>query len=213
MSACFPRFRGCVVAIAIVLALGASNGRAVADDATVCANESGDVAIAACTRAIESGKFKGNSLAVKYNNRGVEWKLKQDYGRALKDYSSAIQFDPKFADAFYNRCIIYNLKEVFDRALADCTQAVKLGPTDNAMSATGAQRLGNDRTNSDYYAQRGFAYLAKKDYDRAIADLNVAIGLNPANTKAVNSRGLAYQGKGDTAHANADFDAAKQSGK
>jgi tetratricopeptide (TPR) repeat protein len=213
MTAGFPRYRACVVAVATALALGAFDGRAAADDATVCANESGDVAIAACTRAIDSGKYNGHSLALKYSNRGVEWKLKQDYERALKDYSAAIRLDAKYADAFYNRCIIYNLKEDFDRALADCTQAVKLGPSPDAMTSTGAQRLGNDRTNSDYYAQRGFAYLGKKDYGRAIADYDVAIGLNPNNAKAVNNRGLAYQGKGDTAHANADFDAAKQLGK
>jgi Tfp pilus assembly protein PilF len=95
----------------------------------------------------------------------------------------------------------------------DCNQAVKLGPSPGAISATGAERLGDDRTRSDYYAQRGFAYLGKKDYGHAIADYDVAIGLNANNAKAVNNRGLAYQGNGDTAHANADFQAAKQIGK
>jgi tetratricopeptide (TPR) repeat protein len=213
MAAGLSGYRIWVVAVGTVLAIGAFDGRAIADDGSVCANESGDVAIAACTRAIESGKYRGHSLAVKYINRGAEWRMKRDNERALKDYSTAISLDGKFADAFYDRCIIYNLKEDFDRALADCNQAVKLGPSPDAMSSTGAQPLSNDRTSSDYYAQRGFAYLGKKDYSHAIADYDVAIGLNPNNTKAVNNRGLAYQGNGDTAHANADFQAAKQIGK
>jgi tetratricopeptide (TPR) repeat protein len=213
MAAGFPRYRACVVAVATILVIGALDGQAASDDPQVCARESGDVAIAACTRAIESRKYSGHSLAVKYLNRGVEWKSKGENERALSDYGAAIRFDEKFADALYNRCIIYNLKEDFDRALVDCNQAVKLGPSPDAMSATGAERLGNDRTNSDYYAQRGFAYLGKKDYGHAVADFDVAIGLNPKNAKAVNNRGLAYQGKGDTAHANADFEAAKQLGK
>ncbi|MEA2910894.1 MAG: hypothetical protein QOJ15_2975 [Bradyrhizobium sp.] len=213
MTAGFPRYHACVAAVAAVLVIGAFSSRAVADDAGVCSRESGDVAIAACTRAIESGRYSGHSLALKYINRGVEWKLKRDYERAPTDYGAAIQLDEKYADAFYDRCFLYNLKEDYDRALADCTRAVKLGPSSEAISATGAQRLGNDRTNSDYYAQRGFAYLGKKDYGHAIADYNVAIGLNPNNAHAVKNRGLAYQGNGDTAHANADFDAAKQFGK
>jgi tetratricopeptide (TPR) repeat protein len=213
MTAGFPRYLACVAAIGSVLVIGAFNGRAVADDASVCSRESGDVAIAACTRAIESGRYSGHSLALKYINRGVEWKLKRDYEHALADYGAAIGLDDKYADAFYDRCILYNLKEEYDRALADCNRAVKLGPSSEAISATGAQRLGNDRTNSDYYAERGFTYLAKKDYGHAIADYNVAIRLNPNNAKAFNNRGLAYQGNGDTAHANADFDAAKQLGR
>jgi tetratricopeptide (TPR) repeat protein len=213
MTAGFPRYRACVVSVGTVLAIGAFMGRAAADDSAICANESGDVAIAACTRAIESGKYRGHSLAVKYINRGAEWKMKRDNDRALKDYNTAISLDGKFADAFYDRCIIYNLKEDFDRALVDCNQAVKLGPSPGAISATGAERLGDDRTSSDYYAQRGVAYLGKKDYDRAITDFSNAIRLNPKNAKAISNRGLAYQGKGDSARADADFEAAKQLSK
>jgi hypothetical protein len=99
MAAGSAGYRACVVAAATILAAAAFGGHAAADDGDICANESGDVAIAACTRAINSGRYKGNSLAVKYNNRGVEWRLKQDYERALSDYSAAIRYDETFADA------------------------------------------------------------------------------------------------------------------
>jgi tetratricopeptide (TPR) repeat protein len=203
--------RGCVVAIGVVVLSGAFAGRAAAaDDGKICAEENGDVAIAACTRAIESGKYKDHALANKYNNRGVEWKLKKDYDRAFADYSDAIRNDKLYADGYYNRCIIYNLREDYDHALADCSQAIKLGPSAGALSSTGNIRLGDDRTTSDYYAQRGLAYLGKKDYSHAIADYDKGIALNPKNASAVRNRGRAYQGKGDTAHADADFELAKK---
>ena len=44
---------------------------------------------------------------------------------------------------------------------------------------------------------RGFAYQSKGDYDRAIADLNEAIRLDPKLALAYNRRGLAYHHMGD----------------
>lgn len=209
----FRRFCACIVAMGSLLLAGTFESRAAADDSKTCAGESGDIAIAACSRAIKSGRYKGHELARQYLNRGVEWKSKNDFDRSLADYGEAIRIDPKYADAFYDRCIIFNLKEDYDRALADCSQAIKLGPSPNATAATGGERLGNDRTISDYFTERGVAYLKKNDYDRAIMDCDNAIRLNPRNARAVKNRGLAYQAKGDTARADADLETAKQLGE
>jgi tetratricopeptide (TPR) repeat protein len=62
----------------------------LADDFETCAKSSGDAAIAACTRAIASGKHKGSDLAALYQNRGVEWNAKRDSDRAIADYERAI---------------------------------------------------------------------------------------------------------------------------
>ena len=209
----FGRYCACMVAAGPLVLAGTLESRAAADDAKICAKDSGEIAIAACSRAIKSGRYKGHDLARQYLYRGVERRLKQDYDLALADYAEAARIDNKYADAFYNRCVIYNLKGDYDHALADCSQAVKLGPSPNATAATGGERLGNDRTISDYYAERGFAYLKKDDYVRAVLDLDNAVRLNPRNGRALKSRGLAYQGKGDTARGDADLDAAKQLGE
>jgi tetratricopeptide (TPR) repeat protein len=202
-----------MTAVGLLLLAWTFEGRTAADDSKICAKESGEIAIEACSRAIKSGRYKGRDLARQYMYRGVEQGLKKDYDLALADYGEALRIDKKYSDAFFNRCVLYNVKEDYDRALADCSQAVKFGPSPNARAATSDGRLENDRARSDYYSERGFAYLKKNDYDRAILDLDNAIRLNPDNGRALKSRGLAYQAKGDTARADADLAAAKLFGE
>ena len=129
MSVGFRRACACMIAVGSFLMAGAPEVRAASEDAKLCAKESGDTAIEACSRAIKSGRYKGRDLAHQYLYRGVERGLKQEYALALADYGEAAKIDQKYADAFYNRCVILNLKKDYDSAIADCSQAVKLGPT------------------------------------------------------------------------------------
>ena len=207
-------YRACIVAMAALVLANAAAGRAMAaDNAAICANETGDVAIRACTRAIKSGRYSGHALATKYTNRGAEWNNKQDYDWAIADLDRALKLDKKSSDALYNRCVSYNGKEDFDRAIADCSAAIRLGADPSVLSATGSEQLSLDHSTSDYFSARGFAYHGKKDYDRAIADYNQAIRLYPNRSATIKNRGRAYQAKGDTKRANADFEKARQLGK
>lgn len=213
MAGGFRRYCACMIAIGSLVLATTSESRAATDDAKTCAKDSGEIAIDACSRAIKSGRYKGRELARQFMYRGIERSLKKDYDLALADYGEAVRIDKKFSDAFYNRCAVFNLKEDYDRALADCSQAIKFGPSPNAVGATGEGRLVADHARSDYYAERGFAYLKKNEYDRAIMDLDNAIRLNPDNGRALRSRGLVYEAKGDTARANADLEMAKLFGQ
>jgi tetratricopeptide (TPR) repeat protein len=204
----FRRYCVYITAIGPLLIAGTVESRA-GDDGKICAQQSGDVAIEACSRAITSGRYKGHAQATNYVNRGAEWKLKKEYDRAFADQSEAIRIDAAYADAFYNSCIVYNIREDYDHAFADCSRAIELGPTAAATSSTGV-RLGDDRAKSDYYAERGFSYLKKKDYDHAIADLDNAIRLYHKSARSFRNRGLAYEAKGDAARAQVDFETAKQ---
>lgn len=209
----FRRLGVCMVAAAPLLLAGTLEVRSAGDDAKICAKESGENAIEACSRAIKSGRYKGRDLARQYLYRGVERGLKQEYDLALADYGEAAKIDKKYADAFYNRCVIFNLKKEYESAITDCSLAIKLGPTPNATAAAGGEQLGKDRTISDYYSERGLAFFKKDDFVHALADLDNAIRLNPKNGRALKSRGLAYEARGDTARADADLDAAKQLGE
>ena len=53
-------------------------GVAAVDDAADCAKETGEDAIAACTRRIESGEVKAHELAVMLGHRGLALRRKGD---------------------------------------------------------------------------------------------------------------------------------------
>ncbi len=55
------------------------------------------------------------------------------------------------------------------------------------------------------YYGRGLSYYNKKDYDRAIADYNLAIKLDPNYTLAYYGRGFVYKSKGKKDKAIEDF--------
>ncbi len=64
---CFEALRFCGLCLLIQAVLIASPARASpANDSKTCARESGDAAIAACTRAIKSGRFNGYGLETLY---------------------------------------------------------------------------------------------------------------------------------------------------
>jgi len=58
------------------------------------------------------------------------------------------------------------------------------------------------------YNNRGNAYVAKGDYDRAIQDFDQSIKLNQTYTKSINNRGVAYLRKGEYDFAIRAFDKA-----
>src|SRR5262249_7687934 len=125
--------------------------------ARICHTASGDTAIAACTRAIESGKFKGRKLATLYVNRGAELTNKGQHERAIADFDQAIRFDPNYTFAYNGRGPASRAKGDNDRAIADFDQVIRLDP-----------KLAFAHNN------RGNAYRGKGDNDRAIADYDQA---------------------------------------
>ena len=72
-------------------------------------------------------------------------------------------------------------------AIADLDQSLKLEPS------------------SEAYAFRGFAWKRKGDKDKAMADLNRAIELNPREALAWRVRGATWASKGDLEKALADY--------
>jgi tetratricopeptide (TPR) repeat protein len=181
------------VAAVLMLAGPVSLSRALADDADTCEKASGDEAIAACTRAINSGRSRGHDLAGLHVNRGVEYNHKGDNDRAIGDYNEAIRLDPKLAFAYSNRGNAYSAKGDRDRAITDYTEAIRLDPK-----------------YAHAYNNRGDEYRRKGDNDRAITDLTEAIRLDPKYAQAYCNRGLVKRAQGDATGANTDIDKAKQ---
>jgi len=82
-----------------------------------------------------------------------------------------------------------------DVQISSCTTLIQSGkePTKNRAIA---------------YIHRGNVYRVKGDYDRAIADLDKAITLDPKSVAAYISRGHAYQGKSDLDRSIIDYNKA-----
>jgi tetratricopeptide (TPR) repeat protein len=140
---------------------------AIADDAGVCRQGTGDEAIAACSRTLALNPKD----AVAYNNRGSVYNEKGDYDSAISDLNQAIELDPKLALAYSNRGWAYEGKGDYDRAISDLNQAIELDPK-----------------NARPYNNRGEAYEARNDPDHAIADFEQALKLNPAEDDARRGR-------------------------
>jgi tetratricopeptide (TPR) repeat protein len=123
-----------------------------------------------CSAVIKAGRDRGEKLAEAYSSRGVAYRLKGEYDRAIQDYGQAIKLDAKSATAYANRGVAYDNKGEYDRAIQDYDQAIKLKPS------------------AEVHFNRGNAYLGKGQHDHAIDDYNQALKLKPAFAAALGNR-------------------------
>jgi len=159
--------------LAGVLWAGASASAQTAQERAWCEGEDAvtiDQRIEGCSAVIKAGREKGEKLAEAFNIRGIGYRLKGEYDRAIQDYNQAIRTNAKFATAYNNRAIAYDTKGDYDRAIADYEQAIKLKPS------------------AETYFNRGNAHLGKSHYDHAIDDYNQAIKLKPDFAAAFDNR-------------------------
>src|SRR5215813_1892648 len=149
-----------------------------------------DAAIPACTQLIEHPP-QGTNVAATYNNRGVAKFGKGYLDDAIADFTSALNQNPKFVDAFKNRGLAYKMQGTSDKAIGDFNQAIRLN--------------GNS---PELYNLRGAALVDKQEFNRAIADFEKAISLNQKYRNAFVNRGLAFLFTRQLSRAVADFDMA-----
>ncbi len=96
------------------------------DSGERCFTQDGEAAIAACTRAITSGRFAGPELASIYDNRAIELRQQGEFDRAIEDYTSAIRIDGEHAGAYAGRGLAYEGKAEAEKAKADYRKALTL---------------------------------------------------------------------------------------
>jgi tetratricopeptide (TPR) repeat protein len=150
-----------------------------------------DVIIEGCTAVIRAGKDTPAKLASAFNNRGVAYRYKGEYERALEDYNEAIRLNPNDASHYNNRGIVYRMKGEYDRAISDYDEAIWL--------------------KSDYPAafyNRAIAYTEKGEYDNALADFDIVLRFDARNAFALYGRGMARLKKGEMETGSADIAAA-----
>ena len=152
-----------------------------------------DTVIDGCTAVIQSGKETREKLATAFDNRGVAYRRKGEYDRALQDYEQAIRLNPSNANAYNNRGIIYQIKGEYARAIADYDEAIWLKHGDFPAA----------------YYNRALAYADKGEYELSLRDFDVVMRFNPRNALALYARGLTLLRKGDTEAGKIDISAAK----
>jgi tetratricopeptide (TPR) repeat protein len=132
-----------------------------------------------------------NILALFYANRGIVFTEIEQYGRAIEDYSKALELNPIDVSSYYNRGQTFCLIEQYKRAIENYNKAIELYP--------------NFAT---YYFDRGNAFLQIKYYYEAIKDYNRAIELFPDDARFYYNRGIAFTYIKDYYRAIEDYDKA-----
>ncbi len=178
--------------------------------------------IAAADKGIENDPLDARA----YNRRANLYAdTKRDHDRAIADFTTGIELDPKLPFLFRNRGESYRAKSDYDRAIADYGRALEVNPK-YALAyanrgAVYALRRDYDRAFADFgkaieidpresrpYRERGGVHMARKDYDKAFADFDKAIELEPKSSLAHNDRANAFYEKQDFAKALVDYSSA-----
>jgi len=126
-----------------------------------------------------------------YNLQGETNISKNLYTNAIKDFTRAININPKFVDALMNRGSAYAQLGRFNDALSDFNEALKY-----------------EKKDPELFNKRGEIFLSNNLFDQAIKDFTSSIVLNPMFSDAFLNRGRAYSEKGMPEEAMNDFNQA-----
>lgn len=133
--------------------------------------------VEACSRLINSGPLQERQLVQIYPQRAYNLRF-TDPERAMADYNAALKIQPELTPALVNRAWLLMARSDYAAAIPDLDKAIANAHTANKARA---------------YYYRGFGYLKLKQPERALDDLNFAVGTDPGNADAYFSRGEALQ--------------------
>jgi len=102
------------------------------------------------------------------------------YDQAILNFDRAIDLQPQFADAYLMRARSYVAIYKPDAAIPDFTKVAAIRPTDPIP-----------------LAERGFAYMDKKDWAHAAEDATRALAMDSKLARAYNLRGTARRAQGN----------------
>jgi tetratricopeptide (TPR) repeat protein len=142
-----------------------------------------DSAIAEYTNAIAIDSTCVDALT----NRGVIRDIHGDRNAAIEDYTRAIKINPSWADAYGKRAATYKSLKKYKEAIADYTAAIKLDSSSYEFDPT--LRFANA------YFGRGTVYYRRGELDKAIADFDSALALNPTHSLVMINKAVAMSDK------------------
>ena len=121
------------------------------------------LALEDCNKILE---MKRNSKEPIYiftlKQRGDCYTLMKDYKRAIEEYKTVINIEPKYKDAYIYQAFCYMNLQEYQQAIDNCNQVLKFSPDD-----------------IDAYIERGVIYYTMQDYDNALKDFDKVLAINP----------------------------------
>lgn len=113
-------------------------------------------------------------LANAYYIRGLMFMSKDEYAKAVEDYSKAIDNEPDYPFAFNKRGQANLEMGNYEQAFKDFERVIQFRPDDDQAK----QNLANA------YMKRGISYDQKGDYARAAADFEMVLKFKPDDNTA-----------------------------
>lgn len=146
------------------------------DDVADCTNGSGDTAIRACSRIINSERMSGapiskENLAIIYSNLGDAVSGLGQFDKAISSFTTAVNLDPKNVSILNSRGWNFYRKKNYDRAIQDFNQVIQLEPK-----------------NPSAFRNRANAYARMGNFRRAHRDFDKAIQLDPEFSEAISDK-------------------------
>jgi tetratricopeptide (TPR) repeat protein len=168
-----------------------------------------DRQIEGCSTFIRSGPHERADLAVAYGNRGLAYVGKQEYARAIEDYTRSIEIMPR-ANAYFGRGYAHQQMRQYDQAINDYDQALKFDRNHEGAKRN-RETVGRlakffKKSSSLEIQRRGSEFYRDKKYEQAVREYGEAIKLDPNDGDSYAERGRAYQKMGEHDLAMADFD-------
>jgi tetratricopeptide (TPR) repeat protein len=175
--------------------------------------------IDACTQILQSDPLDFNALA----NRGVGFRVKGDYDRAIADFNAAFRVNPEIAGLYLERGLAYEARSEHLLAISDFDEAIRRKPElvqahfgrAIAHLAAGHRELSiadmNEAMSLDrnmvaaLQMQRGYALKTLRQYGEAISAFDRAIDINSSWPLAYFGRAASYDDRGDSERAAADY--------
>ena len=131
------------------------------------------------------------------NDRGNAYSSKNEFDKAIADFTDAIRLKPKNAVCYYNRAYTRLIQDKPDKALPDLNEAIRLEPKSShsyVLRSECHKRIGTDLPAALKDAdeairlspkepgglcQRADVYLVQREWENALRDYTEAIRISP----------------------------------
>ncbi|MBN1408880.1 MAG: tetratricopeptide repeat protein [Calditrichaceae bacterium] len=118
-------------------------------------------------------KPKSHVRSIIYNHRGMAYFSLSEYAKSLKDFSRALEYNPKNTRILNNRGLAYRMIKQFSYAIEDLNQSLDI-----------------DEYQHETLHQRALVYYDLQDYGKAIEDCDKALELETNYEPAKNLKSI-----------------------